>query len=363
MAVLFDLLERDGSTLAVLNPHSATLTQRLNTYASLTMSLRYTAEVQNQLDQLGIGRVLRAWVDETLRFAGPIHRITEQGNASRFDEVIVEANDPFYVLHHTYQSRFDYTAWTATDAGVIANDIIEGANGDISGAALPHQNTLLDQDPSPDTSVNRDRSFGDDSPSAGQIIENLAAAENGFYFAVLPIDSGSTVTTYRCGELDIRYPNPGVTSGARFEYGPETSANCETFRVETKHPTQAPRFHGTGVIGTGSESANDRNDSYDDYGWWESRESDPSVVRQDTADEKAVEMETLQPTTTYAFTVARGADNAPSPWTDFKVGDSVELYAVLPLTTVDGTIHVTSMIVQFDTEGFYMSDIVVEDLS
>lgn len=359
-----DLLERDGDLLTTLNPHTGTLVQRLNTYATLTISVRHSAENDNQLDLIEIGKVLRLRIGGALRFAGPIYAITEEGDASGFDVVTVKAADPFFVLHHRYTTNAS-PLYAATDAGAIANDLIGLANFDVGGDTDPTYNTLLDDGGDVDTSVNRDRDYQRQVHKYGELIENLANVENGFYFVVVPIDTGSTVETYRCGELDIRYPNPGVSSGARFEYGPGTLANLERFRVETGKPHQLGIFHGTGAGEVESPTGvlgSTWDDAVDAYGLWQRQASDPEVSEPDTITQRARDLASLEPIKTYGFTVSRGADNVPVPWDDFGIGDSVDVYAVLPLTTVDTSLTVTEITTSFDENSLYLAGVVVEEL-
>lgn len=161
----------------------------------------------------------------------------------------------------------------------------------------------------------RDRSYPIGT-NRGEAIVNLTNVLDGFDFEVVPVDNGTIL-----GDFTVYARQGSDRADATFHYGPRTLANCRGLRRETIPPANFVRvIGGNGLVGQKYDAA-----SIAKYDRWEYLESAGDVSEQATLDDKAQALVRPDPIKVIRFTP--DPENAPRPWDDFWLGDSVPFYA------------------------------------
>lgn len=204
----------------------------------------------------------------------------------------------------------DQTTWTATDAGQIARDLCRSTN------LIDNVNGILQ------ASKNRDRTYLP-GQNRGQALIDLTNVLDGFDFEITPQEYGfftSVVPRPAIGILNVYAAQGSDRPAAKFEYGPDTLANCSAMHRQTLPPVT--RSIGLGANGLYA-GINDPNLAK--YGAWRTLVNSPDVSDQQTLTDKAYALLRPNPIKTIDFTPDPRL--APLPWDDYWIGDTVRFYA------------------------------------
>lgn len=336
------ICDNTGTELAELTDATArTITYQRNSYAEAVCTIQHEdAAASLLLNALNTGiPTLKAWrraageTTATLRFNGHLAPFSEQAEETATLDLVFRS--PFARLLGDGTGQGRYTAatvtFTAQDAGAIAQTLIEttnalGATGLIIGTV--------------NTTVVRDRTY--QYANVGDSIINLSRVINGFDFDETFLDYGTTLAQFNV------YASQGNTQlAARFEYGPDTMANVRSMSRTTQPPVnQATVLGANGLSSVAQDTA-----SITAYGLWEVLQSQTDVSEQATLDEKAEALLRPAPIKTVEFAPDFTLENAPRPWDDFWLGDTVTFYARRDALTENVAVRVNGIKVVIDDNG------------
>ena len=207
-------------------------------------------------------------------------------------------------------------SYTDTDAGLIAKDILDQANVNITqfpGSVIP-----MDTAGTIELSKKRDRTYPSYT-NAGEAVLALTSVLDGFDFEVLPIEGGATL-----GRFYVYAQMGQDRPAAKFEYGPNTLANCSAMHRQTLPPINLSTVVGSGNVIAITPARWDLA-SIAKYGQWRHTLFQSDVSDRATLDDKAVALKRPDPIRTIDFTPDPRL--APLPWDDYWIGDRVQFYA------------------------------------
>jgi hypothetical protein len=283
---------------------------------------------------------LRAYRNGTLRFVGWSAPFDEQSSDSSVMNLVFRS--PFWRLigdgSQTGRVTTAPVTYTATDAGTIAVALVALANAQGSTGLSTSGGTL-------NTSVNRTITYPSDT-NIGQAIVNLSNVQSGFDFRE------RWSATVPGAILDIKYPLFGtVQTGKTFEYGQTTRNTVSQFSRSNENPINAVRVVGAnGLIGTASDSS-----SQTSYGYFPLSVQMSNISDQTTLNERAAALLRVAPIKTVRF-VPEGL-NAPKPFDDYDLGDTVRVYARRSALLEDLAVRINGFTVVVDENGNETSSI------
>lgn len=324
MAFLVELAEwPSGEGLGPLAWRSLSLERSLN--GGMTAALVVDNTAQSAAYARVGPAVLRVWQDGALRFHGRVR----EPMAAKPGIIELSAGSPYTLLDRRQ-----------LDPSMTGFSWI-GDAGDLVAALLSYQNGRsptglhLTVGSYPD-SVIRERVY-DPGKSFQEVIADLAALDDGFYFLESPVRDPAQPQIL--AELVLRWPDPGTDrTAARFQYGEGTLGNLSGYTLPQLLPLNHVVVSGgppEPVEGEETEPAPPPAEAADfgsiaSWGLFERWDSEPDVALFDELQEKANSRVRGDPVTLGEVeVVASGpavhAPNVPALWTDYDLGDTVYL--------------------------------------
>lgn len=326
-----------------LQPRAAEVTRQLNGTTELTVEL----DGRDAGDLATTARVVRGWRapvgggSRTLRVAAEMAQIAAEASTDRGELVTAVGTGGVGVFSARYVQQT--AVYVATTPGALLNDRIAHQN------ARGHHTGLSDVIAA-DGGPPRDRTY-DPGKSEGEILEQLAAVDDGFWYREDPIDADGPAFS----ELVLLYPDAGGDSGARFGWGPGSVGNLSAAGVEVRRPTNAVIALGAG---DGAEQLRHRivdEASAEVYGLFDQVITHPDVIIPETLQGHAQAALRLTPPRLFRVSVAGvvGTPGVPAPWDGFDVGETVtlDLRGAAPVLQYSGPARVTSFTVRVDADG------------
>jgi hypothetical protein len=306
----------EGNPRSELRPRAASIARVLN--GPTTLELELDAALAGEV--ASTARVVFGWRrpvsggTRTLRAAAKVAQIAAESAADSPERVRVFAMDAVGV----FGARIGQT--TTTHGGEIPSAIL------FQRIALQNLRapTGLVADPVGTGGPPRDRTYEPGKPE-GEILQQLAELDDGFYYRVDPVDDGGE----EFSELVLLYPDPGASSSARLGWGAGTEGNVSEVSAEVRTPTNS-------VIGFGAGDGDEqlrvvRSDaaSIAALGLYDGAVTHADVIMEDTLAGHALDaLRVTEPRlfrVTVAAPVASATAYVPEPWEDFDVGDTLEL--------------------------------------
>lgn len=332
----FVLASRTGAALADLAV-VPTLRFEENRPSTVTFALPHDTpdasvlydELQNGLPQL------RAYRDGVLRFSGRFSPL-EESTSQEQSEAAVVFKSPLAGLEQRFLA-FEPAPYVAVDQGTIAWDLInnenttKGATGLVLGTITP--------------TTARDRAYG----ASKQILEaliQLSEVIGGLYFWETPLDpttSDGALASFNAGARQ----GSDLSADVTFQVGFGTLDNCLTATRQIGLPVNRATVYGGGdpppfyvATDTGSIAT---------YGVWEVWETLSDVTELATVTAKAQEL--LKPFPPQIVTFEPDPAEAPEPWVDWWLGDTVSFKADRDAFQVITTARPHALDVVLDDQG------------
>lgn len=339
----FELLNLAGTPIAFLAARTATITRRLNGSSEATLVLDAQATGVAEIDSTSY--LVRCWRrgpaggSRTLRHAGKLAAAEATDATDEQPPVTLTVPDPLRLL----DSRLRDSAVTYT--AEYPRDIVASLVADEQARAETHLQVAAGT-----AGPQRDRTY-ERGKNIGEIIQQLAEVQNGYYYRVDPVTgAGATV-----GELVLLHPNAGSDRvSARFERGEGTIGNLTSLQATTLPPVNRATGFGAGDGEGQLVVAEEDATSISNHGLYETSIQHVDVVIEQTLRDHCTDALRPNPRVTLALQVATpGAVMVPSPWDDFDVGDTVYIRSVTdsPLASVDTAATVTEFTVSVDESG------------
>lgn len=352
----FILCDAAGNALADLATASGrTVAYKRNSYAEVNLTISHEDDAAAVLlDALGNSGVpkLRAYRRSVtdvlsspapLRFAGPLMALQEASEETSL--VTATFRSPFSVLvgdgdksGRFLTSQFP-TIYDATDAGQIAADLIDTANGDSpTGLAVGNITTTTERWATYPPGQN-----------IGSAIVNLSALLDGFDFEeVYEVPPG--VAPFYAGGVPDAWMNIVPSLGtvnpfARFEYGPATLNNCQSMQRNTTPPQNSIFLTGA----NGLTSVYQDTTSVAKYGEWWGHYDLPNVTDQATLDAKARAL--CRPNPIKTVTIVPDLALSPLPFDDWNLGDTVPFLAARKALQENTQMRINGFTVPIDENG------------
>lgn len=231
------------------------------------------------------------------------------------------------------RGRFTSAAFTATDAGQIAKNLLDAPDGaNLDGyTGLGTTGTIQ-------ATKLRDRLYV--NTNVGEAIVNLTRVRDGFDFEEAYVAQGTTLAV-----LNVYASQGSVQPNARFEYGPNTIGNVRSLQRTIQQPINRAKVLGAnGLVGTAQDNA-----SIAKYGLWPIQQGAPDVLEQTTLDDKARALLRPNPVKTIAFVPELAI--SPLPWEDFWLGDTIRFFASRGALQEDLTVRVNAITIAIDDTG------------
>lgn len=268
MAFLVELATLDGHARGQPAWRGLTIERNLN--GGTLVGLAIDNDDQAAAEALIGDRTLRIWEDGVLRFHGKLREpLVATPGVLR-----LAAGSPYTLLDR----RQLQTAKTFTqiDQGTIAKTILDAEN-----ARSPTRLRMGGYG----ASVKRDRTY-EAGKSIQELIAELAAVEQGFYFVERPIVEAAAPTVF--AELLLRWPDAGIDRPAvRFEYGEGTLGNVAGYTLTRVLPVNAVTYVGGAQTGAPPSRRAQNTASIARYDLLEQWYDDPDVTVPATLQEKA----------------------------------------------------------------------------
>ena len=349
----FILTDAAGNNLAELSTAlGRSITFKRNTYTEVQLTLAHeddsAALLLNALASTGVPKLkgyrrsqdTPAGQPSDLRFRGPLMGLQESSDES--STLTATFRSPFAVLVGDGSNTGRFVpdefglAYTATDAGAIAQALIDEANTD-SPTGLTTNPSLIQ------ATKLRDREYPM-GQNVGSAVTDLSAVLDGFDFFESFVDGPGSTDAY----FNVVATLGETRSDVRFEYGAGTLGNV--FQVQrTTTPPQNSIFvmGGNGLSEFYSDPA-----SVAKYGKWWALATFSTIIDQGTLADKARGLCRPYPVKTVSITPDLGLDSCPRPFDDWNLGDTVSFYAARASLQENTQIRINSFTIPIDDSGF-----------
>lgn len=344
MSWAWETTDREGTTTGFVVPRQVIIDRKLN--GSTTAIV--TAD-SDQAADLVMGRLVKGYRTpnaggtRVLRVHNQVVQVEGSGGLDAIERVQANTTDALWMLGQ----RQTYTEWIYT--GVTARAIIDDQ---VSIDFGPGSTVGLYIATTGDSGPPRDRLY-DAGKNVGEIVSQLAAVDDGFYYRVDPYEGTSSEGKVLFSELVILYPQSGDDLDIAFEYGAGGQGNLSAASVSVQPPANYVRAVGAGEVGSQLTSVMFDEDSIEAFGLHGLALNLTDVSEQATLDQHALDALRPDPRTIYSCTPVRFGDNLPVPWEDFDVGDTVllRLRGDSPYMRSTTRCRVTSFQVTIDDTG------------
>jgi hypothetical protein len=255
----------------------------------------------------------------TLRFYGDVPKLPQPlvTISAKDDTITAVFNDPRWVLARRFALGDGTETYAGVDQGLILWNLINTQNARSGGETWIRQGATT-------TGTLRDRVYG--QALISQLFDDMTKLLGGPDIDLVPIDYYVAGGTRAMGNLTV-YASQGIDRpNAVFGYSPIGVSNVDdatlTFLdVTTKATVTGNTVNSVPVVGTaGTPDANG-------LGLLEDVQADPDVSTQQTVDAKAQGIIDLQGGLRPIVQVSNPLPNAPQPFSDYDLGDTVR-YAI-----------------------------------
>lgn len=237
---------------------------------------------------------------------------------------------PLAILEHRFTDAT--VEFTDQDAGQIGWDLIAAAHA---------ENPVPIREGAIAATKDRDRVY--EHKQVREAIVQLTEVLDGFDFEILPLDP--TAAGGMVGEFTVYAEQGQVREDVLFGYGPETLANVQSARRQTKPPINRVRVLGQdGAVAEQEDLA-----SIDRYGLYMVTVSATDVVETDTLNDRA--RDALRPHPVRVIEFTPDPTLAPQPGTDYWLGDTVSFHARRGSFNDELQVRVNSIEISEDENG------------
>jgi hypothetical protein len=327
----FVLATHTGAALADLNV-VPTLRWEENRPAQVQFPLPHDTDHAEMLySALGSGiPQLRAYLDGELKFSGQFAPLQETSDESQ-SVATVTFKSPLGRLEQRFRDA-DVT-YTGIDQGTIAWNLIADEN--TKGATGLVQGTIT-------ATVTRDRTY-EEGKQILEALTQLSEVQNGGAYWETPLDpedNAGALAEFNAG------PRPGTdrSSFVKFEVGDGTLDNCISVQREIKLPVNRATVLGD----AGSVDRAENLNSQATYGVWEALESIPDATGVALSERSNA---LIVPDPVQIVTFEPDPVNAPRPWVDWWLGDTVSFKADRDALQISTTARPRALEIVLDDQG------------
>lgn len=319
----FALADLDLVTTGFLTPHPDVVryTRRESDYNEIAIQVSNRDDL-NVLDGAVYTTVLRSFRNGINRFNGQFVELRETAD---YWELV--AKDPFFNLN--WRGIQEVQEFTGVQADDLARTLISDEN------ALQH--THLGAGATAVTpTVTLTTALGN---RVSEQIQNLARADDAFFFRINGQDDPTDWATFNCYASSTSKPE------VRFEFGNGTMENCDDYLRES-----LPLVNRAEVVGLKPQLLGiaEATGSYTAHGRWQADRGQVLTENEDLLGSIAAGMITTGPQ--YTITMSAGP-HAPQLFTDFDVGDTVQILIRRAGKTIEGMKRVKEATIILDPDS------------